>query len=72
MNPRHHSLRYYVSLWAGRGLVFTGLFLIQDLVFGFLPFWKVVQVGPIPVQNFLFLATSLYLEHRYFVIRGIE
>lgn len=67
-----HSPRYYVSLWGGHLLIFTGLFLLQDLTFGFLPFWNLFHVGLVPLRSFIFVATSLYLSRRYFHVRGVE
>lgn len=69
-SSRRHSLRYYVSLIGGHLLVTSGLFLAQLLAFSWLPFWRFLHIGPIPLSPFVFLATSLWLNHRFFRIEG--
>ncbi len=72
MKAYAHGPRYYVSLVSGHLLVLSVLFLVQDLTLGFLPFWNNLQIGPVPVRPFVFVATSLFLSHRYFRVRGVE
>ena len=67
-----HSLRYYVSLWSGRLLVFSGLFLLQVLLYGSLTLLAKIYLGPVPIQSILFLMTSVIITRRYFHIQGIE
>lgn len=72
MKPHPHTPRYYVSLAGGHLLVLSGLFLAQELTLGFLPFWRFIHMGILPLSPFVFLATSIWLSRRYFRVEGHE
>ena len=63
--PPRRSLRFWVSVASGYLLAFSVLFTLQELIFGFLPIWNILHIGPLPSQPLLFIATSLWITHRY-------
>lgn len=72
MNTHGHEARYYVSWFGGHMVVLSFLFLIQELILGFLPFWHEVHLGFIPLRPVVFAASSLWLDRRFFRVRGVE
>ncbi len=58
-------VRHWVS-WLGlNSIVLSTLFLVQALTLGFLPIWGALHIGPVPLQPFVFIGSSLWFAHRY-------
>lgn len=65
MVPHRSTTRYWVSLVGCYAIVLSTLFLVQDLTLGFLPIWGSVHAWSVPIRPFLFVASSLWITHRY-------